>query len=292
MPLRLSSLLLSLFLVTVSACGGDRPDDILPEAEMEAVLYDYHMAEAMAQTAPDSIAYHKWILRREVLAAHGLTEEKFQASLRWYSRHSEKLYAIYGRLAERLNGAPVVTSGTPSTAQGDTLTLWQGKAAYLLAADAQNYMTFTLSADTTLRSGDLLTLRLSPSWMYSEGSRSAVAALSVKYAGDSVVSSTAYLSSQGHVELSLNIADKPVTSVSAFVYQTARPSERPKLLILNRPVLLRSRNHTAPASTGDSLTDDNSKDRTVNIIGPKPEKRLRDSLLRDDTIRRRRPHFQ
>lgn len=290
---KLSSLLFSFFLVFLVSCSDGRPDDVLSEEEMEDVLYDYHLAEALGQTASDSIAFRTRILRREALAAHQLDEAGFQRSLQWYSRHSEIMYRIYGRLAERYSGLPAGTSGSTLHVSGDTLMLWQGKAAHLLVAGSRNSFDFTIPVDTALREGDRLVLHVQPSWLYSEGSRSAMALLSICYEGDSVVSTSTYLHSDLPSDITLHVAKRRVESVSGFVYQTARGTDRPKLLVITHPMLMRFRMRRADGEPMEKKNEDGQLPTEPSMRRERTREQLvRDSLLREDTLARRRPHFK
>ena len=53
MKTRLSNiLLLAILAVLVSSCRLKRPDDVLSPRKMEAVLYEYHMAQALVSDLP------------------------------------------------------------------------------------------------------------------------------------------------------------------------------------------------------------------------------------------------
>ena len=56
-PKHLSHLLALLLLGLLCACKPGTPRDVLSESKMEEVLYDYHLAQALAKTAQgDSVA--------------------------------------------------------------------------------------------------------------------------------------------------------------------------------------------------------------------------------------------
>ena len=146
MPLRRSvsvlCLIALLFLPFLQSCHSDFPDDVLKPGKMEDVLYDYHIAQALAQqSSNDSIDYNIRLYQKAVFDKYGIDEAIFDHSMQWYERHNTQLKKIYEHIAERLGGnvnnGPVVFSGLNS-ASGDTLSIWTGPGSVLLCS--QNNM--------------------------------------------------------------------------------------------------------------------------------------------------------
>lgn len=74
------------------SCKPGPPDGVLGAGKMEDVLYDYHMAQAMAQQMPgDSIAYYTRLYQEAVFMKYGITQSDFDKSMIWYERHADKL---------------------------------------------------------------------------------------------------------------------------------------------------------------------------------------------------------
>ena len=56
------------------SCKNRHPDDVLPKAKMEAILFDYHLALSLAEADADSseikgLAYTDFVLKK-----HGITQ--------------------------------------------------------------------------------------------------------------------------------------------------------------------------------------------------------------------------
>ncbi len=299
MPLKLprpaALVAFTLLAVLLAGCKPGVPDGILDEGEMEATLYDYHLAQAMAdEAAGDSAAFYATHYRLAALRKHGLTQAQFDRSMEWYMRHTDKLAKIYTRLSERFGNNSA--SALPAVS-GDTLEIGRLPLFALLNAQGNNRLTFEQRADTTLHSGDEVQWIFTTGWYYHEGLRAASAVLVLHYEGDSVAVTQQDILSDGRQIVSLRVSpSRRLESVSGFIYQKSEWSERPRLLSLSLMRLLRVRRKdirvvpaassgSSPATTGDSVTASGQHTRT-------PQQRLRDSLLRADTLNERRSHFR
>ena len=173
--LRLRSIILLLIsALCLMSCKPGPPDGVLGAGKMEDVLYDYHMAQAMAQQMPgDSIAYYTRLYQEAVFMKYGITQSDFDKSMIWYERHADKLGKIYARLSERMGGSADVTNNALlpglQTASGDTLNVWQGPSSILLNSQGVNRFVYTQRADTAIQSGDRLVLMFNAEWFYHEG---------------------------------------------------------------------------------------------------------------------------
>ena len=79
MPLRrlvsVLCLIALLFLPFLQSCHSDFPDDVLKHSKMEDVLYDYHIAQALAQhSSTDSIDYNIRLYQKAVFDKYGIDE--------------------------------------------------------------------------------------------------------------------------------------------------------------------------------------------------------------------------
>ena len=79
------------------------PSWVIPEKEMENLLYDIHLAEAEIEnnhmTFRDSVRKQK--LFHAVFEKHGVNREKFDTSLVWYASHLSSYLLIYKRINDR-----------------------------------------------------------------------------------------------------------------------------------------------------------------------------------------------
>lgn len=281
------------FLVLPS-CKPGTPDDVLPAGEMEDVLYDYHVAQALAQQATsDSMDYYVRLYQQAVFDKHGLDAAAFDRSMVWYERHTEQLNDIYTHLAERLGDASASrgdagqVAGGMLSASGDTLNIWKGSPTILLHSKGVNHYVHSERADTAIHAGDRLQWSFFVNWYYHEGEREATACMTVHYAGDSIATVYQRLSLSGERTLTLRVGDRKVERVECFVYQNAPWSERPRLLTLSGVSLYRMRTHEPKQPKAEQVQADTTAKLRLN-----PELRIRDSLLRQDTMNRRRSHFR
>ena len=136
------SLIGLLALLFVMACTPTVPSQFIQPDEMEDLLYDYHVAQAMARLdhPGESGEVEKNRNFLAVLNKYGVTQAKFDSSLVYYYSHLDKLKKIYIEVNERLSdnakslGADVGTMGHFSqyTANGDTANIWTGTTDLLL----------------------------------------------------------------------------------------------------------------------------------------------------------------
>lgn len=259
-------ILLSLVACLLSGCRERAPKDVMSERAMEEVLYDYHLAQAMADAdeGPDSISYKKRLYVAAVFGKHHISERQFDRSMEWYTRHSERLFAIYQRIDKRFSenssALGVGTSSSPLTAMGDTANVWQGRQFQLLSSVGENRYCFEQRADTSFHSADRLVWHFTTQWIYKEGMKSAVALMYVRYDNDSVAVATQYVYGSGHQQVNLTLGSRPVRSIGGFIYQNAPWSQRPKLLLLSQMSLIRYRNKEKPSvADADSLKGESGR---------------------------------
>lgn len=253
-------ILMPLALWLLTGCRERTPKDVTPERAMEEVLYDYHLAQAMADTyeGPDSTSYRKRLYISAVFSKHHISQQQFDHSMEWYTRHSERLFTIYQRInkrfAENSSALGMGTSASPLSAFGDTANVWQGRQFQLLSSSGTNRFCFEQRADTSFHSGDRLTWHFTTQWIYKEGMKSAVALMYVRYDNDSIATATQFVYGSGHQQVSLTLGPRPVRTIAGFIYQNAPWSQRPKLLLLSQMSLIRyrSKEEPQPAPT-DSL---------------------------------------
>lgn len=277
--------------ICLPGCQAERPDGVLSPDELEDVLYDYHVAQSLGRSHRDSAQYYTAVYEGAVLKKYGISAAQFDETLAWYSRHAEDLYETYKKVNERLAVATATSTATnPYAAMregGDTANVWQGAPFYILTNHGKNYLTFQQEADTAYHPHDRLILHFNAQWVYREGAREAVATLAVRYANDSLATVTQYLSSHNPQEITLQTDSLPVKAVTGFVYQDAPWAERPKLLLLTDFVLIRI--HTALADTLSASRLRLDPPAQPAGVPRTAQQRLRDSLLREDSVARVRP---
>ena len=141
----INMLCLTALAAIVVACKPGVPDDYIQPGEMEDILYDYHVAMAMAQQGDEAHRDERIVEYKEaVLRKYGYTDKQMDASMRYYMRHTDQLHDIYDKLAERLDneakdlGANGSGMGMAKTYKqnGDTADVWKGPQAVVLMPEA------------------------------------------------------------------------------------------------------------------------------------------------------------
>lgn len=267
---------------------------------MEEVLFDYHLAQAMAEVG-DSMELRRYLYVQSVFRKHRITEAQFDSSMVWYSAHASYLHDIYQRLGERFDAeSRVLGIGTGPvdmyaglTNSGDTANIWAERDFYLLKPDeGVNRMTFVMEADTTFRPGDSFLWRFTPRFVYKEGLHEAYAALVVRLSNDSVVSVLHRLSGNYLAELPVRPkGDWEVKEVSGFVYvPAAEAASTYRMLVIDKPALVRFHKKKAAEATtlskADSLQRDSLQTLPDEGLTPIPiqgNRRVTPRELRDET---------
>ena len=67
-------------LVCIVACGPERPKEILSDAQMEEVLYDYHAAKTLGEAVSPSAKYKATRYYLDVFDKHHTTEADFASN--------------------------------------------------------------------------------------------------------------------------------------------------------------------------------------------------------------------
>ena len=189
--------LLSMMMLLVWGCDKDTPRH-LSHGKMEAILYDYHVADAVSNTDvnyDDTLRLN--VYKLAVLQKHGVTEADFDSSMVYYTRHADELYEIYERLSKRLADEALILGASASEANrymtisntGDTANIWTGDESLVLTQHAGfNVYSFSLKADTTYKPGDQFILSFETKFIYQDGARSGMALLALTYENDSTAS--------------------------------------------------------------------------------------------------------
>ena len=296
-----ASFLLVCSLFVLAGCKAKTPEGIPSERQMENILYDYQLAQALAGARSDSVAYYERYYVGLVLEKYGLTAQQFDEAVAYYSGRAEVLGKIYNRINERLaDAAP--SGGTTENAyakmlnaKGDTLNLWHERDTYVLSATGQNRMEFSIPVDTAVQAGDRLLFEFTPRWLYREGQKEATICMALHYKGDSVAVVTNQIYSSARQGVTLHVDNKPLERITGFVYQQASWSSSPKLLVITAPILARFRTQRSKptAQPADSIAPDSivtSDSLSNKSIQRTAEQLIRDSLLRQES--QRRPHFK
>ena len=253
-------LLYILIVVVLAACKVDKPSYVLSEGKMEKILYEYHMALAMASSGDSaSIKGRAYVLA--CLRDNGVSEAEFDSSLVWYYQHMDGLQKIYKRISERMHtqlgdiGAAEneVNRYSALASTGDTANVWNGHNFYLLSGNGfDNRITFELQGDTVFKPGDQVMFNFRAQFVQKEGTRHAVATLAVQYEGDSVAHSQRHVYGSGDFSVTVTAIDRPIKRVYGYLYLISEWNINPRLLFIFAPSLVRIHRDIAPAPVAET----------------------------------------
>lgn len=202
-------LLLLGFVGTVASCKPGVPSRYIQPDDMEDILYDYHIADGIAQL-PNTDSTSLMTYHQAVFKKYDITKAEFDSSMVYYMRHTELLHDIYQKLSDRMNGEAMALGGASSidnsfmASAGDTANIW--KADHVLALSTikpANLYSFKLEADTSYHVGDRFMLNFDAQFLYQDGVRDGLAVMAVEFKNDSVASQTIHMSSSSHYTMSI-----------------------------------------------------------------------------------------
>ena len=194
------------------ACTPSVPSDVIQPDEMEDILYDYYISQAMAGQALNQkdASYDRYVYFSAVLQKHGVTEAEFDSSLVYYYSNAKRLHGIYSSLSERIGneamglGASVNEFNKYSSLSesGDTANIWQDATSLLLTPYApSNKFTFSIKADSTYKVGDSFLVNFMSDFIYQAGTKDAVVYVAVRYDNDSVSTHVTHIGVSGVIPI-------------------------------------------------------------------------------------------
>ena len=253
-----NSLLLTVVITLLAACSGDRKASVLPASKLEAVLYDYHMAQVIVNDLPSNQRYKKDLYFSYVYDKHGVTEAQIDSSLVYYARYPEGLSEIYANLSKRIEAdiKRLESEDKPIRAReavavvGDSVDLWYDARIVQLTSsplDNSRYA-FTIPTDTNFKAGDRLAW--SGKALFLQGGVDSLHRylhlnLKVRYMNDSIASADTLLYTSG--SFALMVTDSAVVKSIDGTADLKSSDERERLLLVE-PALLRCRRIEQPVT--------------------------------------------
>lgn len=259
-------------MLVLFGCKPQVPGEYIQPGDMEDILFDYHLAQGMAQQADGSdgmsLPMRQLAYREAALRKHGVTEAEFDSSMVYYQRHTERLKGIYDNLAKRLTteaqslGASVDDANSLGglTAMGDTANVWKGEQSLVLSPDAPfNHYSFEIKADSSFHKGDRFILNFKSQFIYQDGMRDGVAYVAVVFDNDSVAANVVRITSDGKqttmIENDKRLGIKCIKGYFVLAKNMESPSATTlRLMIITQINLIRV--HQAEPSTPDTQPTD------------------------------------
>lgn len=203
-------------LFCVSSCKPSLPSGVLSKGKMTNILYDYHLALAMAHMDDNGDKGQSLAYREAVLRKHDVTSAEFDTSMVYYMRHTELLEDVYKDLTDRYNNEITAMGGSAKeggefanlSATGDTANVWNLAASMVfMPVKPFNSTSFDIKVDSTFHKGDRLMLDFDAQFIYQDGMRNGVAMLAVQFGNDSIAQRTIMIQSTQHYSVELSDDD-------------------------------------------------------------------------------------
>lgn len=203
-------------LFCVSSCKPSLPSGVLSKGKMTDILYDYHLALAMAHMDDNGDKGQSLAYREAVLRKHDVTSAEFDSSMVYYMRHTELLEDVYKDLTDRYNSEITAMGGSAKeggefanlSATGDTANVWNLAASMVfMPVKPFNSTSFDIKVDSTFHKGDRLMLDFDAQFIYQDGMRNGVAMLAVQFGNDSIAQRTIMIQNTQHYSVELSDAD-------------------------------------------------------------------------------------
>jgi hypothetical protein len=241
---------LLVLILTVSGCKVKHPKKVLSETRMENLLYDYHIAKAMSENLPYNENYKRALYIDYVFQKHGTTEEIFDSSMVWYTRHVDILSKIYEKVNVRLKAEQekidrliALRDKKPMTsASGDSIDVWAERRVYYLSGyPLNNKMTFVLPSDKNFEKRDSLSWEVHYRFFGNVIDSVDVAVMSMQmvYTNDSTISVTKHILKSGKDFIGLKSDSYgDIKEIKGFIY-FSKEDTLEKGLLLNDVVLMR-----------------------------------------------------
>lgn len=270
-------------LLMVIGCKPTVPSEYIQPDDMEEILYDYHLAEAIVKNEYGTeVDMKRNAYFLSVLKKHDVTEAEFDSSLVYYYSHLDRLKDIYGHVNARLAeegervGASVgdLNHYSQYSASGDTANIWTGVSDVLLIPrPVMNRFDFTVKADTTFRKGDAFMFQFMTEYIWQTGSPLAYACISARYENDSIEQHhVQVMSSTGITQLRVpSYAASPVKELRGFVYLSNNgQTDVRRLMFISQIQLIRFHSKDIQ-TTAHETTDSIKTDSLQRVDNPERE---------------------
>lgn len=245
--------LIALLSIVFVSCVPSVPGKYIQPDDMEDILYDYHLTQAIAgnQHNSDTSAYLKNAYYYSVLKRHGVSEADFDSSLVYYYTNAKRLHDIYRNITERMNNeamaygasSGVLNQYSQYKSDGDTANVWtEAVASWLTPDKTRNRFDFEITADTTYMLGDSFMFNFMSTFMYQSGTKDATAYISVSYENDSIDTYSRRVTVSGLTQIRMRANTKSkVKGITGFIYLNRGndDSKTLKLLFIDQIQLIR-----------------------------------------------------
>lgn len=219
-------------ITVLTACTANSGRNIPSEDEMVSLLFDYQLAEGMADNMDGNKEANLLELRANVLKQHNMSQSDFDSAMVYYNRHADVYQKICERVVDRLQheasllGASI-NDGSAMSEAGDTTDVWQWQRSAVLTPNAPfNRIDFSLQTDTAWHKGDAVTLAFDANFIFQDGIRDGVAMLAVTFRNDSTGSQYIHINNAMPYTVQIYDPEKVgIKSVRGFILLTRNPQD-------------------------------------------------------------------
>lgn len=276
-----------LMLMMAVGCKPKVPSEYIQPDELEDILYEYHVAEAMARNNADDPDVKQTEYFYAVLEKHHVTEAVFDSSLVYYYSHAERLKNIYQSVHERLVndakklGASVgdINRYSQYSETGDTANIWRDETAMLLIPrPTKNRFDFVVKADSTFMLGDSFMFQFMTEHIWQSGSKDAIVCIKTTYEKDSVIQSVNHVSISGISQLRIPSNNTlKIKELRGFIYmpQVDDEMEARRLMFISQIQLIRFHHKEIQEQYENNVAAEATKTDSLQRIditgGPNPD---------------------
>jgi len=129
--------------LTMASCKPTVPSRYIQPDDMEDLLYDFHVAQAMADESGKNLEernFNQTLYFAAVLEKHGVTKAEFDSSLTYYYIRADRFNEIYKNVAKRLSEDAMELGASEGEVNryaklnnnGDTTDVWTGPLSVML----------------------------------------------------------------------------------------------------------------------------------------------------------------
>ncbi len=284
---------ITLSLLLLVSC--ERPGYVMSKSDMEQVLYDYHLTQAMVSNLSSEERYKAEMYMNAVYEKNGITKEQFDSSIVWYNRHTEDLEDIYDNLHDRftiMNEEIQLQTGsnemiTMFSENGDTVNIWNGKQLFLLRNKGiLSKESFTIKADTSFHKGDKFMLKADGRLINGDKNSRAfrlVMCLAVKYTDGKVISAVTHLTRTENRQLTLNTdKEKQVEELFGYFYYNGTDDER-NFAVINGIQLIKMHQEKPQTIQKPETEEESLTSTTADPVTPVITESASATASKDDT---------
>ena len=278
---------LAMFVVlAIASCKPKLPAGIMSQGKLERVLYDYHLAQGMAENAVGVEGQNNeqrlYILHQTVLKKHRISQADFDSSMHYYCRDMEKMNEIYSHLTSRfekeaealgyVNARKDIYADLTDT--GDTANVWADRKVFILKPNPiENLYAWEMECDSTWQENDDMLWRFQTLFVSKKSFPRLYADMTVRFTNDSLRSYTSTITMGNLAELRINSPrDWTPATIWGHLYMPLDKGNTDYMLaIVNQPSLIRF--HKPKPKTPQGLSSDSLRADSLQ----------RDSLVEDST---------